>query len=215
MSYHSEHKQDLWLNAHIFHNKRNGIFVEAGAIDGVITSNTLFFEKELGWSGLCVEPIPEMFKKLEQNRNCICENYALSHYEGTELFYVYPKVIGWSGLARTMEKEHLNRMADNGGDRDLIKVKGIQLETLLERYALYNIDYMSIDIEGAEVSVLWDFPFDHFNIGILDIENNYGALTKDTSEALGSFKDRLNDWDYTKIATLEINDIYRRNDYVV
>ena len=33
-----------------------GVFVEAGAVDGVTNSNTLFFERYLGWSGLLVEP---------------------------------------------------------------------------------------------------------------------------------------------------------------
>ena len=35
---------------------RNGVFVEAGAFDGLEGSNTWFFEKYLGWSGVLVEP---------------------------------------------------------------------------------------------------------------------------------------------------------------
>ena len=49
--YHSEHGQDKWLNENIFKNKKYGIFVEVGAIDGLITSNSLFFERDLGWTG--------------------------------------------------------------------------------------------------------------------------------------------------------------------
>ena len=51
-----------------YNNKRNGYFVEAGASDGLDLSNTYLLEKEFGWSGICVEPIPEIFKRLVVNR---------------------------------------------------------------------------------------------------------------------------------------------------
>jgi len=34
------------------------VFFEAGAVDGLTNSNTLFFERTLGWTGVCVEPSP-------------------------------------------------------------------------------------------------------------------------------------------------------------
>ena len=49
--------------------KRGGIFIEVGAYDGVTISNTLLMERELGWTGLCLEPIPERFTQLRNNRN--------------------------------------------------------------------------------------------------------------------------------------------------
>ena len=42
--------------------KRDGFFVEAGAHNGVEASNTLYFEKKMGWKGLLVEPNPDTFK---------------------------------------------------------------------------------------------------------------------------------------------------------
>jgi hypothetical protein len=41
--------------------KRGGFFIEAGAHDGVEASNTLYFEKKMGWTGLLVEPNPDSF----------------------------------------------------------------------------------------------------------------------------------------------------------
>ena len=38
-------------------NYENGFFIEAGANDGVVQSNTFYFEKELNWTGLLIEPI--------------------------------------------------------------------------------------------------------------------------------------------------------------
>jgi hypothetical protein len=34
----------------------NGTYVEMGAADGKSVSNTIFFERHLGWSGVLIEP---------------------------------------------------------------------------------------------------------------------------------------------------------------
>jgi hypothetical protein len=36
----------------LFKMKRNGFFIEAGAYDGEMYSNSLYLEKRLGWKGL-------------------------------------------------------------------------------------------------------------------------------------------------------------------
>lgn len=48
--------------------KRNGVFLEIGGLDGVMFSNTLFFENCLGWSGVLIEANPANFNKLRHNR---------------------------------------------------------------------------------------------------------------------------------------------------
>src|SRR5262245_59004648 len=56
----------------------DGIFVEAGANDGLRQSNTLYFEKYRGWTGLLVEPVPELAERCRRNRpGCVVENCAL------------------------------------------------------------------------------------------------------------------------------------------
>ncbi len=56
MKFYSQAGQDQFLFEHFFRGKRNGVFVEVGAFDGEQFSNTLFFERVMGWKGLCVEP---------------------------------------------------------------------------------------------------------------------------------------------------------------
>ena len=78
-------KQKLWTNS-------KGFFIEAGAGDGELLSNTLHFEMKYGWTGLLVEPNPDFLKKLKpKNRellilrkcprhfNTICI-YSLGHF---------------------------------------------------------------------------------------------------------------------------------------
>ena len=49
--------------------KTGGTFIEAGAFDGIFFSNTLYLELFRSWSGLLVEPHPDMkMKLLSHNR---------------------------------------------------------------------------------------------------------------------------------------------------
>jgi hypothetical protein len=49
----------------------NGFYIEAGAYDGVLQSNTKFIEEELNWTGILIEPSPKVFLELEKNK-CTC-----------------------------------------------------------------------------------------------------------------------------------------------
>ena len=65
-----QHHQSFIANDEIFKNRiKNGFFIEAGAYDGEIGSNTLLFELEHNWTGLLVEPNPDAFKLLT-NKVC-------------------------------------------------------------------------------------------------------------------------------------------------
>jgi hypothetical protein len=49
--------------------QENGFFVECGALDGELRSNTLFMERNLGWEGVLIEADPKNFLKVqEKNR---------------------------------------------------------------------------------------------------------------------------------------------------
>ena len=43
-------------------NPKSGFFIEAGAADGEWFSNTLYFERHHGWTGLLVEPNPDLLQ---------------------------------------------------------------------------------------------------------------------------------------------------------
>ena len=59
--------------------KKNGIFIEAGAYDGEVHSNTLQLELNYNWTGILIEPNPENFKTmLTKKRKCHFLNACLS-----------------------------------------------------------------------------------------------------------------------------------------
>ena len=51
----------------LFRGKKNGFFVEAGAFDGEAFSNTLLFELKHNWTGLLVEPNPDLYQGQAHN----------------------------------------------------------------------------------------------------------------------------------------------------
>ena len=55
-----------YLYLKLFKGKKNGFFIEAGAYDGEMWSNSLFYEVEKGWNGLLVEAHPEAFGKMKK-----------------------------------------------------------------------------------------------------------------------------------------------------
>ena len=65
-------------------NKKTGFFIEAGAACGEYISNTLYFELLYGWTGLLVEPDPNMLKQLyTKHRNAWIFPHCLSTSVGT------------------------------------------------------------------------------------------------------------------------------------
>ena len=56
--------QPLEVDQIVFGGKlKNGFFIEAGAHDFELDSNTLHFELDRGWTGLLVEPSPAIYPK--------------------------------------------------------------------------------------------------------------------------------------------------------
>lgn len=177
LDYYSQYGQDRLVDDY-FKKKVGGSFIEIGAYDGIKFSNTYFFEKNRNWEGICVEPVTENFKKLEQNRTSINVNACVYSTSG-ELDFT--KVEGYadmlSGVSRDYHQKHKSRIKENikskGGNKSIIKVKSVTLNELIESNQLKNIDYCSIDTEGSEYEVLSNFDFNKYPIKVFSIENNY------------------------------------------
>jgi len=207
MKFYSQYGQDKWLYDTFFTDKGPGVFMEIGADDGVDKSNTLFFEESLGWKGICIEPSPKRFKLLEQNRACICENYAVSDIAGEAIFL---DIAGWgkglSGIVHKYDTRHRKRIEAeirhplNKG-KEVIKVNTELLPNLLDKHNITEIDFCTIDTEGGEYDILSTIDFNKYNIRIIIVENNYGdnKITK-----------LLTDNGYKKIHKLTIDDVYIR-----
>lgn len=175
----SQHGQDIYFDENIFKGYENGVFMDIGAHDGVSLNNTLYFEKNYKWTGVNVEPIKEVFDKLVINRpNCINLNVACSDKEGIAEFINttgYTEML--SGLKDEYDPRHLSRVNQElqqyGGKLDIVKVNTKTVESICDTYSIKHINLLSIDVEGAEFSVIKSINFDKVFIDVICFENNY------------------------------------------
>lgn len=163
---------------------RNGTFVEMGALDGVSFSNTLFFEKELGWSGLLIEP-SHAFKYLQKHRGNnprntlsnrpICDLKEVSFADNMYIGALHMSAV--AGLVQTMPAHHFQHY-HRSRNSSLSQVKCGRLDALLRSAGIERIDFFSLDTEGSELSVLetmnWTVP-----IEVLVVELDGTNRTKD------------------------------------
>lgn len=164
--------QDLWVLKKTQY-KREGFFVEFGATDGVLLSNTYLLEKEFGWKGICAEPNPKFFTELEKNRACIVSNACISGCSGKKVEFILADEYGgfseYSDLDQHAEKR-------NSYERigEITELNTVSLNDFLEtNNAPVNIDYLSIDTEGSEFEILEAFSFDKWNVSAITVEHNF------------------------------------------
>jgi FkbM family methyltransferase len=134
--------------------------MEMGAVNGVMFSNTRFFEDQLGWTGVLVEANPLLFEDLRKNRpGARCFSTALCAEEGKEFDF-----IGTTGTlaavgAVTETMDDGLRKIFWGQQQANLKVKCRPLGKLLIEQGVRHVDFWSLDVEGAELEVIRTFDW--------------------------------------------------------
>jgi FkbM family methyltransferase len=172
MSYSQRH-QDTDIVT-FYKEKRNAFFVDIGASNGIEISNTYLLEKDFGWKGICVEPVPEVFETLVKNRpNSVCCSDAVYSESNISLQFDISFYNGNNELSGISEYIDIYKeVVDN--NKKTITIKSISLTDLLTKYnAPSFIEYLSLDTEGSEYEILKNFNFDKYIFGRIDIEHNY------------------------------------------
>ena len=192
MEFTSQIGQDKWVCEALSY-KRDGFFLDIGANNGVFFSNTLYLEKELGWSGVCIEPGLFPYRKLIKNRKCVCVRYFIT--DKNEII--------------NFKEFHYG----HGSIQGIQKVEGIRLDKLLPMLNCpEKIDYVSLDVEGVEDKVLSGFPFDKYQVSLWTIEHN---LTQTGPELKNKIKEIMEKNDYRIVVEdLQHNNISFEDWYV-
>ena len=164
--------QDIWVLDKTGY-KRNGFFVEFGATDGVLLSNTWLLEKQFGWRGLCAEPNPKFFEQLKKNRNCIVSDACIAEETGRQVDFILADVYG--GIAEYADQDnHSEKRAAYQAIGQSITLSTLSLhDFLIRNNAPREIDYISIDTEGSELAILSSFPFELWRVKLFTVEHNY------------------------------------------
>jgi FkbM family methyltransferase len=171
-------------------NFRNGFYIEAGCNNGIDQSNTLHLEKELGWSGILVEPNFYRYTECLKNRSTtnIIEHGALVSADYTE-----PTICGnfvensvGDSLSGQITKdaeycsciESINALLEKR-QRVNIEVPAFTLQSILDKHNISHIDYLSLDVEDYEIQVLKGLDFAKNPPKFMRIETSTFQFRKD------------------------------------
>ena len=180
-TYYGHHELDKKLKKYL--NYKNGFFVELGANDGIRQSNTFYFEKNLNWNGVLIEPIKKKYLKClryRSNKNYFYNNACVSFnykHDKIKMFY--------SDLMSSISDQEINNKVDAKkhayeGKQYLLKDEDIE-EVLVNVKTLNSIfeeinapklmDFLSLDVEGAELEVLNGINLLTYNFKFILIES--------------------------------------------
>lgn len=160
--FYSQFGQDKWIIGKIFPGVKDGYFIDIGAGDAVILSNSKALE-DLGWKGFAVEPFPTGWDK----RKCQLFREVVSGKKGE----IIPLKVGGSFGEVSQFINEYNKTVENNKTEEFVTTT---IADLLERAKAPGfINYVSLDIDGGEYEVLKAFPFDEYKVGAWTIEHQF------------------------------------------
>lgn len=163
----SQEGEDMVLRD-LFGDKKDGRYVDIGAYDPFRFSNTNYFY-ELGWTGINIEPSPDGFKKFEIHRKRDQNlNIGIGLEESELVYYRFEEA-----ALNTFDAERVKFLEENTSykSKDSVKVKVRPLSNVLQQFSLdKEIDFMNIDVEWNEISVLKSGDWTKFRPKVILIE---------------------------------------------
>jgi len=177
-----------WVQS-MCNSKRNGFFVEFGAVDGLSQSNTYRLEHDLGWKGILIEGHKESYTHLVRNRpNVITVNSIISAHDQKEV-----KWLECHGMATPGGNFDHSRILMPGQESPVGTNVSVTTEVsrslksiLDEHRAPRHIDYLLVDVETSDLEDLvlnipvYDYTFDYICIefpATLDPSRPFAFLT--------------------------------------
>jgi FkbM family methyltransferase len=152
--------------ARLLRNKRDGYFVDIAANDAIRFSNTIGLERNLNWKGICIEANPKYWMGLAA-RDCQVVGAVVGNDREEVSFNFKNKALGGI-VGNSFDNK-------NSLGRD-IAVTVTLMEVFDRMQAPRVIDYLSLDVEGAEGIVLQSSVLDGYRFRLLTIERPKDSL---------------------------------------
>lgn len=176
----SHAKEELVIRD-FFQDRRGGFFLDVGCGHPINDSNTYYLEKHLGWSGIGVDGLPELARRWKRFRPAsrFFNFIVTDHADTVETFYR-------AALSDVSSIEDPGKVPGHTGvSSEKIRVPTTTLTKLLERNNVARIDFLSMDIEGAEPLALAGFDIARFQPQLACVE----AKPDNRQKILGYFRD--------------------------
>ena len=176
-TWHGQNGQDRTI-ARLFEHRRGGYFVDLASNEPLHFSNSRTLERDLGWRGVCVDGSMELVVKTLRQRTCRAVQAIVTGRSGEHVSFTVPtsssqSATGFGGIAES-SSSGVGGVGGGGGDGGGRPAEGaimvhqtsqghrdsswrveshttVTLDDILERVrAPSTIDYLSLDVEGAE-----------------------------------------------------------------
>ena len=153
----------------VFESVHKGFYVDVGACHPKRFSNTYFFYKQ-GWRGINIDAMPgsmDLFNR-QRPRDINIET-AVSDRKQVLTYYAFNEP-ALNGFSKT-----ITMLRDGHGNYKLIFKKNLETSTLEEILDQYmpknqNIDFLTIDAEGLDYSILKSNNWTKYAPGVILIE---------------------------------------------
>jgi len=184
-------QQDLWVANAIGLRSPHGYYVDVGSADGEEGSNTKLLDT-MGWKGVCIDP----FAHNMASRTCQVYKQPVFSESGKTVAFKAAGDLGGIAADLATHKTTASKAAT-------VELVTATLDEILEKAkAPTHINYMNIDVEGAEYDVLRGFSLDRYQVDSFTIEHNYEAQKRELIRQL------LEPRGYVRVRSWEVDDWY-------
>jgi FkbM family methyltransferase len=163
-------KQEQTLVREFLGDSRTRFFVDVGAADPQLGSQTWHLEAA-GWSGVLIEPRPDMAERLRRERHAKVYEFACASPAKASRSMPLHLRGGYSSLGE-------NLMIAGLDPQGMVSVALRTLDDILvDAKAPSPVDFVSIDVEGFEIEVLEGFDLDRWRPRLILIEDHAQNLS--------------------------------------
>lgn len=169
----AQNREDVIIDA-FFPDLEKGFYVDIGAADPNHDSVTkLFYEK--GWSGVNVEPNPQLFKLLElERKRDVNLNIGVSANSHAKVnLRIYDNGMGLSTYSDKLKKQYGRKKQTVTKKYHDVTTDVLSLSDLADKYWPKEVHFMKIDVEGLEYEVLHGNNWEKYRPQLLCIEANH------------------------------------------
>lgn len=178
MIYSQNNEQQIIAN---YFNGKIGTFLDIGANDGVTLSNTYQLVLD-GWGGCSIEPSKEAYKNLIRcyersgkfGQYLYSFPYAISDMNGQVTLHESGTHLkkGDTALLSTIKPDEMNRWAGTDNTFTPTQCECVTFATFLDESPIKTFDFISMDIEGAELTVLPQMDLNALGCKMIIVEFN-------------------------------------------